>query len=1303
GTLILTGASTYTGGTTITQGTLQIGKGGTTGSIEGDVVNNAALVFNRSNDLGFDGAISGTGSVTKKGAGTLTLTGTNAFSGGLTVKAGTVKVAAASALGSGGLSLEGDGALQASESFSYGGAVTLTPVAGLGGGTFAVDDSKTLTLTGAIGGTGALTKSGTGTLAIAGNSYSGATNVAAGTLEVSGGSSLSNTARLTVASGATLTLKDANETVGSLAGGGDVALGAYCLIAGGDGTSSTFSGAFSGAGCLTKTGEGTLTLTGTSNHSGGTTISGGTVQVSAAAALGSGPLALEGGGTLRASDSFTYASAVSLTPVAGVGGGTFAVDDSKTLTLTGAIAGLGNLAKTGTGTLVLSGTNSASGATKVDEGILIAEGGQAIGDASAVSVATGAQLILRPSGATETVGSIAGAGALVLDGAKLAAGGDNTSTSFAGIISGTGGLTKSGTGTLTLSGANTYAGDTTVAGGGLAVTGSVDGDVYVQNLATLSGTGSIAKTVHVLDGGTLEGAQPGGLTMGGLDLAAAANVSVSLGAPSSEAVFTVNGNVTLDGTLKVTQTAGFGVGIYRVMNYTGTLTDNGMEVSPLTGGLLGGVQTSVANQVNLLVEGVDTPILFWNGTNTTATQTVLGGTGTWTAGAQTNWINASGTIPQGWNGAFAVFQGSPGTVTVDNTDGQVSATGLQFVETGYGVSGGALLLAGEAPVIRVGDGTEEGASTVATIGSVLTGTHGLEKADYGTLVLTGANLYTGGTVISGGTLQIGDGGASGSILGDVTNNSVLAFNRSDDVTMAGAISGSGALVQAGEGTLYLTGANTSTGGTTIASGTLRVDAASALGSGGLTVDTEGTLRASSSFTYGGAVVLGVPNPLARPSSTAGTIEVDSTQALTLSGVISGTAGLTKTGDGLLILTGTNTYAGVTTISAGTLQIGNGGTTGSIVGDVVNNAKLVFNRSDTYAFTGAITGNGAVTFTGGGTVLFSAPYTGAVTVDDSTVRLAAGSSTASTFTVNEGGVLGGTASIGGLIVNDGGIVGPGYSPGTLTVNGPVAFNAGAVYQVDVTAAGGHDLITATGAVTLSSQASVEVLATPGRYPSTGKVAILSTTNTLTGTFGSVTSDYAFLAPELTYDAKNVFLTLVYNGFNFVDYAHTPNQANVAVAAQALGTGNAVYEAIFALPTSAVAPALNQLSGEAYASAQTVIQQQSIYLRDAVGSRLRQSLTAPSAGALSYAAKAAGPATAQLAQGFTPTLWAEGFGGWGEVSGNGNAASVNTTVGGVFGGIDVAVLDTLRVGLVGGYSRTSFDIDGRSSQGTMDNYD
>ncbi|WP_162375579.1 autotransporter domain-containing protein [Ancylobacter sp. TS-1] len=609
-----------------------------------------------------------------------------------------------------------------------------------------------------------------------------------------------------------------------------------------------------------------------------------------------------------------------------------------------------------------------------------------------------------------------------------------------------------------------------------------------------------------------------------------------------------------------------------------------------------------------------------------------------------------------------------------------------------------------------------------TFAADISGTGRVVQAGGGVTILSGLNTYSGGTAVTGGLINFSnvsnlgtgsitlDGGglqwATGNTadisgkLAAIGSDGAVFDTNGNDVSLGSNLAGIGGLTKQGIGTLTLSGANTYSGTTTVSVGTLVASGGSAIGdSSAVTVASGATLTVNAEETIGSLAGAGSVMLAASSGLTAGGDD----SSTTFSGTIAGAGGLTKTGDGLLILTGTNTFTGVTTISAGTLQIGDGGTTGSLAGDVVNNASLVFDRSDTYAFTDAITGSGAVTFTGGGTVLFSASYTGAVTVDDSTVQLASGSSNLSAFTLNDGGVLGGTAAIGGLTVNAGGLVGPGYSPGTLTVNGPVAFNAGSVYQVEVNAEGEHDLILATGAVTLSSDASVEVLASPGRYPSTSQIAILSTTGTVTGTFGSVTSDFAFLDPELTYDMQNVFLTLVYNGFTFTDYAHTPNEASVAVAAQALGTGNAVFEAIFALPEGAVAPALDQLSGEIHASALTVIQQQSIYLRDAVGSRLRQSLIAPSAGALSYAAKAAGPATAQLSQGFAPTLWAEGFGGWGETSGNGNAASISTTVGGVFGGIDVAVLDHLRVGLVGGYSRTSFDVDARSSQGSMDNYD
>ncbi len=1326
GVMTLSGLNTFTGATSVSGGELALAGGSSLSDTAGLAIAGGALVTltNANETVGgldgagnvnlngycltvagggaFSGTLSGAGGcVTKTGAETLTLTGTSTYSGGTTISEGAIEIDNALALGTGALALQGAGALNVTTSFAYASAISLTPIEGSGGGTLGVAETQTLTLTGVVSGAGELTKTGAGILLMTGlNTYTGATNVADGELRIGGGQSLSDTARLSVAAGALLSLTDANESVGSLAGGGEVALNGYCLTTGGDGTSSSFSGAITGAGCLTKTGAGTLTLTGDgSNYSGGTTVAEGTVQVYGASALGTGPLALTGSGVLRASNTFTYASAISL--ATGLTGG-FEVDGTaenpavETLTLTGPITGLGNLNKTGLGTLVISGINTGSGATNVTAGILIAEGGNALGDASAVSVALGAQLIIRPSGATETVGSLGGAGAITLDGATLAAGGDNSSTTFSGVISGSGGLTKAGTGVMTLSGANGYTGDTNVTGGGLVVAGSLDSDVYVYDQATLSGSGSISKTVHVLSGGTLAGVQGSGLSMGALDLQGGSNVNVTLGAPSeATTVFTVAGNVTLDGTLNVTPTPGFGIGIYRIMTYGGTLTDNGMEVGALSGGLSGGIQSSIQGQVNLFVEGPDSPILFWNGSNTTPTQSVLGGTGTWTAGSQTNWINASGTIPRAWNGGFAVFQGAAGTVTVDTTDGPVMAIGMQFVETGYVVTGGPIALTGGAPVIRVGDGTESGASTVATIQSVLTGVAGLEKADFGTLILTGANSYTGGTTISGGTLQLGDGGTSGAVLGDIVNNAALVFNRSDDTSFAGVISGTGSVLKTGAGTLALTGTNTYSGGTSINQGTLQVTSASALGTGALTVGGTGVLRASGSFAYGNSVTL---------AASVGTFEVDASQALTLSGVVGGTGGLTKTGDGLLILTGANTYSGVTTISAGTLQIGNGGETGAIVGDVVNNANLVFNRSDTYAFTGAITGAGQVTFTGGGTVEFSAPYQGPVAVDNSFVQLQAGSTTVSPFTVNAGGVLGGTATIGGLTVNTGGTAAPGYSPGTLTVNGAVTFNAGSVYAVDVNTAGAHDLIIATGTATLSSSAHVEVLAEYGRYPALSQITILTAAGGVSGTFSEdVTSNFAFLTPQLTYDATNVYLTLTYTGIDFVEYAQTPNQANVAVAAQALGAGSPVFEAIFGLAANEVPAAFNQLTGEIYPSINTVIQQESTYLRDAVGARLRQSVTPQGASALSYAAQAAGPANTKLSQDLTPTLWMQGYGGWGNAFGNTNAASISSTVGGFFAGLDVSVLDNVRAGVVAGFSQTQFDVDARNSSGTMDNYD
>ena len=257
----------------------------------------------------------------------------------------------------------------------------------------------------------------------------------------------------------------------------------------------------------------------------------------------------------------------------------------------------------------------------------------------------------------------------------------------------------------------------------------------------------------------------------------------------------------------------------------------------------------------------------------------------------------------------------------------------------------------------------------------------LVKAGSGTLTLTGTNTYTGGTAIAAGTLQLGDGGTTGSILGNVASDGVLVFNRSNGYQFDGAISGSGAVRQNGSGTTTLTGANVYTGGTTISAGTLQ------LGSGGAT----------------GSIVGDVMNNGVLAFARSNTYQFD--------GVISGSGYVQQNGGGTTILTAANTYNGGTTISAGTLQLGSGGATGSIIGDVTNNGVLAFARSNTYQFDGAISGTGAVQQAGTGTLVLSAAntYSGGTRVSGGTLQIAgAGRLGASTGTTT---VSGGTLDLG----------------------------------------------------------------------------------------------------------------------------------------------------------------------------------------------------------------------------------------------------------------------------------------------------
>ena len=327
-------------------------------------------------------------------------------------------------------------------------------------------------------------------------------------------------------------------------------------------------------------------------------------------------------------------------------------------------------------------------------------------------------------------------------------------------------------------------------------------------------------------------------------------------------------------------------------------------------------------------------------------------------GAGSTWTNSS-TLTVGNTGT--------GTLTISN-NGVVSAVSAR-VGANSGSQGVINIgAAAMAPAAAPGTLTLTGASPSLTLGvtgllvfnhtsgsyQFAPGVTGAGKVEVysGTTILTANNTYTGGTTIAAGTLQLGNGGTTGSIVGNVLDNGTLAFNRSDTMTFAGVISGTGVVNQIGTGTTVLTNTNTYTGGTTIAAGTLQ------LGNGGTT----------------GSIVGNVTDN--------GTLAFNRSDTMTFAGVISGTGVVNQIGTGTTVLTNTNTYTGGTTIAAGTLQLGNGGTTGSIVGNVLDNGTLAFNRSDTITFAGAISGTGGVNQIGTGTTILTSTsnsYSGATNV------------------------------------------------------------------------------------------------------------------------------------------------------------------------------------------------------------------------------------------------------------------------------------------------------------------------------------
>ena len=320
----------------------------------------------------------------------------------------------------------------------------------------------------------------------------------------------------------------------------------------------------------------------------------------------------------------------------------------------------------------------------------------------------------------------------------------------------------------------------------------------------------------------------------------------------------------------------------------------------------------------------------------------------------------------------------------------------------------------------------------------------------GTLILSAANTYTGGTIISGGTLQLGNGATTGAILGNVLDNGTLAFDRSDPVTFTDLISGTGSVSQIGTGSTTLA-ANTYSGGTLLAAGALIAGDNSAFGTGALTV----AANAAGTTLDNTAAATALANPIVlNPSAN---LTVAGSNPLTLAGVISGDGALTKNGASTLILASDNSYAGGTTVNAGTLQVGAGGATGSVgTGPVLDSGALVFNRSGTVAVPGAITGTGSLTQAGvaAGTLVLTGDntYSGGTTIASGILQLGNNGATGSIIDdVKNNGALAFDHSniftFAGVISGPGGVtqIGPGTT--ILTADNPytggTAVSAGAL--------------------------------------------------------------------------------------------------------------------------------------------------------------------------------------------------------------------------------------------------------------------
>lgn len=887
----------------------------------------------------------------------------------------------------------------------------------------AFNSASSFTIAGHISGAGGISITGSGILQFSGiNTYAGATTVSSGTLKLVSGRALADSGLVSMGTGTSANVLDiqASETIGALAGGTatysvvNLASGQTLTLTSG---TQTYSGTFTGNGTLTVSGAtqtlatgvslnqvnvnaGTLILSAANTLTQGLTLNGGTLRLLNAGAPGSSAISASGG-TLQAGvaqgSSLTIGNAINVTA------GTRVVLSAQT---NGGSSGtalitFGGPLSVSSGGLLQLGTPATNAAYGTANGAVVFGAGAVSGTKLQIN---GNNFTTQGLATNETAPGRAvvenGAATAATLTVALSAGSSNT---YAGTLrnggNGTLGLSvNGGTGaSLTLAGANTFSGNTNVTGGSLVLAHAL---ALQNSTVTSGGTGlTFAASVSSLRF-TLGGLS--GSTNLSLENTSSQAVTLSLGANGSTQTY----SGVLSGAGGLTKVGAGQFSLSGANTYTGATTVNSGELRTdfsLAGAPLSNIISSSSRLV--LGGGMYTERQL---VNTNANAQTFNGLTVKAGSSVVNQIRAgSGTLLLTLG---TVTRETGGTVALSANGGGPSGLAATGTNTASGIMGGwatylttnggattsnatdwATYNGGKIVALAAGSYTNTASTTAATnldltanvtlssnatVGSVrfnnatttptltLNGTH---TVDSGGILVT-PNVSTNATLITGGTLTSGNG----QDLVIIQNNT----STGGSLTVEAVISGAIGLTKSGAGQLVLTAANTYTGDTYLNGGTTSISSNANLGNvatGGDVYLNGGTLSVTTTLTMDNA---GSAKRDIILEANGGTLDVASSQTLTLSGTLSGEGALTKSGAGNLVLTGTSSQTGTTTVSAGNLQVGQAG-----VGQ---------------------TGSGAIDLNGAGAVISgTGTVQGTTTVTTGTLRPGdAGGSSIGTFTVTD---------------------------------------------------------------------------------------------------------------------------------------------------------------------------------------------------------------------------------------------------------------------------------------------------------------